>query len=184
MKWFATSACSPIAVGLSPSLSKLRTTTLQQPSGSRDTRCGAKVVNFLGFVKRLRGIFARDVEETQGFAGDPKLPQKVVSGKKPVRADQGLGRGETRRSRVQPLCAASHHMISPAGATDTLSQAFCRPYRAFSLIRSCCRGSATLHPCLNPWRPYRASSKNSRTALMWAPESLCGFGINPRGITS
>ncbi|MBQ9575639.1 MAG: hypothetical protein IJV11_02045, partial [Muribaculaceae bacterium] len=50
MKWFATSACSPIAVGLPPSLSKLRTTTLQQPFGSRDTQRQGKDTTIFGIV--------------------------------------------------------------------------------------------------------------------------------------
>ena len=44
-------------------------------SGTADRRsgCGAKVVNFWGFVKRLRGLFTRGVEETQGITGEPIL---------------------------------------------------------------------------------------------------------------
>jgi hypothetical protein len=42
MKWFANSACTPYAVGLLPSLLKLRTTTLQTADCSRDTLCCRK----------------------------------------------------------------------------------------------------------------------------------------------
>ena len=64
---------------------------------------------------------------------DTLTKKPIMSGKKPVRADEGLGRGETRRSRVKPLFAASHHMISPIGATEVDESAIVALLHVFTL---------------------------------------------------
>ena len=49
--------------------------------------------------------------------GNRSLTVADEMSQKPVRADQGIGRGAVRRSRTEPLCrGGTHPLFSPVGA--------------------------------------------------------------------
>ena len=74
----------------------------------------------------------------------------------------GLGRGELRRSRTEPLCQSHRHKSSPIGAAEKTSVA---PTGLIILFITSFTGVALpLHPCLNSAQPSRASQRHRGVA--------------------